>query len=146
MKSTVFGGSGIPQEAILVRPKRPLASEELPEFDQQVYIDMLVKEGFEKEQATGLVELIQEALQETIAAATLTNVAKEEQLRTSSEMNQDLDRLRQELELLEKQDFSALKAQIERITEQVTQVKSNVRDEIVRIKGGVLLDINLYIA
>ena len=120
----------------------PLKEKKIP-LDKNIYVEMLKADGFSPEQANGLVNLVEEAIKESMHSASQTMVQKVDQEQFASEMNKDLNHLRDEIQLLERKDFAVLRGELDRIVEHVARIKANMRDDINRIHGGVRLDTNL---
>jgi hypothetical protein len=70
-------------------------------------------------------------------------VSKLEQSETMDKDYKKLDSLLVDIENLEKKEFAELKENIDKILNTVLLIKSDIDAEIIRIQGGVKLDINL---
>ncbi|OAJ36402.1 hypothetical protein, variant 1 [Batrachochytrium dendrobatidis JEL423] len=112
-------------------------------FDIAYYSQMLQAEGFTPSQTQGLLALVEEAVNESLLTAVKSMVTKDEQREAATESEQDFQRLRSEIHVLEKKDFAILKTELERLIAETSRIKGSIQDEVNRVHGGVRLDVNL---
>lgn len=103
----------------------------------------LEKEGLTREQALGVMEALEEVIEESIRTMTANLVTRAEQEKHQYTQKVDFAKLKSEITLLEKQDFSLLKSENERLLSEVEKLKQQLRENITRAQAGVRLDLNL---
>lgn len=70
-------------------------------------------------------------------------MSRDEQSQLIRDRDDDFGRLRNDIRSLEKKDFTILKNELQRITQEVVRTKDSVREDLNRVHGGARLDINL---
>jgi hypothetical protein len=90
-----------------------------------------------------LIELLNESIEDSFSNTIKQMVSKLEQSETMDKDYKKLDSLLVDIENLEKKEFAELKENIDKILNTVLLIKSDIDAEIIRIQGGVKLDINL---
>ncbi|KAI8822066.1 uncharacterized protein EV422DRAFT_415862 [Fimicolochytrium jonesii] len=113
------------------------------QFDITRYSKMLQTEGFTAPQADAILQLVNEAVSESMENIGRSMVTKTEQAEEVSDAERDFAQLRADIQMLEKRDFAVLRGELERILAEVERMKQGMRDEVSRVHGGVRLDINL---
>ncbi|KAL7004038.1 Protein fmp32, mitochondrial [Cystobasidiomycetes sp. EMM_F5] len=89
------------------------------------------------------MEALQEVVEESIRTMTSNLVTRSEQEKHQYTQRVDFQKLKSEITLLEKQDFAELKAENERLMNEVERLKQRLREEVGRTQAGVRLDLNL---
>jgi hypothetical protein len=84
-------------------------------FDTSSLVARLEKEGLTREQALGVMEALEEVIEESIHTMTANLVTRAEQEKHQYTQKVDFAKLKSEITLLEKQDFSLLKSENERL-------------------------------
>ncbi|KAG5517850.1 hypothetical protein PMAC_000304 [Pneumocystis sp. 'macacae'] len=117
-------------------------------FDTLQLVKQLESEGFTKQQSHAVMQTLQKVLEERLVAFmtsdfTKAMVTKEEQERISYTQKVDFAQLRGELRTLEKNDFTLIRQDYERIISDLEKLKRVFRDEINHTLANVRLDLNL---
>ncbi|KAJ3007516.1 hypothetical protein HKX48_009069, partial [Thoreauomyces humboldtii] len=112
-------------------------------FNTARYTHMLQAEGFTPVQADAVLQLVTEAVSESMENVVRSMVTKAEQSSEIEDASQDFSQLRSDIQTLEKRDFAVLRGELERILQEVERMKLSMREEVSRVHGGVRLDINL---
>ena len=134
-------------------------------FDTHDLIGRLEKEGLTREQAVGLTEALEDVIDESIQSMVANLVTRSEQEKhqytqkarrtrvvlrrglkertREAHAQVDFAKLKSEIQLVEKQDFSLLKDENERLLADVEKLKQRLREEMTRTQAGVRLDLNL---
>lgn len=89
------------------------------------------------------MEALEEVVEESIRTMTANLVTRAEQEKHQYTQKVDFAKLKSEITLLEKQDFSLLKSENERLLSEVEKLKQQLRENITRAQAGVRLDLNL---
>lgn len=84
-------------------------------FDTSNLVARLEKEGLNRQQALGVMEALEEVIEESIRTMTANLVTRAEQEKHQYTQKVDFAKLKSEITLLEKQDFSLLKSENERL-------------------------------
>lgn len=112
-------------------------------FDTASFVTRLEQEGLSRKQSVGIMEALDEVVEESIRTMTANLVTRAEQEKHQYTQKVDFAKLKSEITLLEKQDFSLLKAENERLLSEVERLKQRLREEVTRSQAGVRLDLNL---
>ncbi|KAJ1879611.1 Protein fmp32, mitochondrial [Coemansia sp. S17] len=103
----------------------------------------LQSEGFSPQQSQAIVTSVTSVLASSTSSLLTTMVTKAEQDRTLYMYKVDFAQLKSELQMLEKTDYSMLRAENERLQGEVNKLKQRLREEITRTQAGVRLDMSL---
>lgn len=76
------------------------------------------------------MEALNEVVEESVRTMTANLVTKAEQEKHRYTQKVDFQRLKSEITLLEKQDFSLLKSENERLLSEVERLKQRLREEV----------------
>lgn len=101
-------------------------------FDTAHFVNRLEREGLSRQQAVGIMEALEEVVEESVRTMTANLVTKAEQEKHRYTQKVDFQRLKSEITLLEKQDFSLLKSENERLLSEVERLKQRLREEVCR--------------
>ncbi|KAJ2713655.1 Protein fmp32, mitochondrial [Coemansia spiralis] len=112
-------------------------------FDTNRLVVRLEREGFNKKQAESIVSSVDAVLGESTASILANIVTKAEQDKTLYMYKVDFAQLKSEIQMMEKTDFSMMKAENERLQGEVNKLKQKLREEITRTQAGVRLDMSL---
>lgn len=112
-------------------------------FDTQSFVSKLESEGLSRQQAVGIMEALEDVVQESIRSMMTQLVTRSEQDKALYTQKVDFAKLKSEIQLVEKQDFAVLKAENERLLSDVERLKQRLREEISRTSAGVRLDLSL---
>lgn len=130
-------------------------------FDTFKFVERLEKADFSRQQSESIMKALRKVIGESMTELTKPMVTKAEQekvhaliLRLCHELTLSLHQaiymykvdfahLKSEIQLLEKNDFSIMKAENERLQAQVEKLRQRLKEEIVRAQANVRLDLNL---
>ncbi|KAJ2413374.1 Protein fmp32, mitochondrial [Coemansia sp. RSA 2531] len=112
-------------------------------FDTNKLMVRLQSEGFSPQQSQAIVTSVTSVLASSTSSLLTTMVTKAEQDRTLYMYKVDFAQLKSELQMLEKTDYSMLRAENERLQGEVNKLKQRLREEITRTQAGVRLDMSL---
>ncbi|BGP15662.1 Protein fmp32, mitochondrial [Rhodosporidiobolus nylandii] len=106
-------------------------------FDTHASLHKLQQHGLTREQAEGVVQTLEEIMQESLGSLQEGLVSRAEHYKV------DFSALKQSLELSERTDFINLRAENERLLGDINRLQQKLREEISRTQAGVRLDLNL---
>ncbi|KAI0028339.1 DUF1640-domain-containing protein [Vararia minispora EC-137] len=112
-------------------------------FDTHHFVQRLEREGLSRTQAEGIMSAIAEVIDESIRNMKSNMVTKADQEKNHYTQQVDFAQLKSELQLMEKNDLSMIKAENERLVTDIDKLKARLREEIARTQAGVRLDLNL---
>ncbi|PBK89765.1 PLP-dependent transferase [Armillaria gallica] len=95
------------------------------------------------EVAEGIMSAIAEVIDESIRNMTSNMVTKADQEKQHYTQQVDFAQLKSELQLMEKNDLAIIKAENDRLLNDIEKLKQRLREEITRTQAGVRLDLNL---
>jgi len=84
-----------------------------------------------------------EVIDESIRNMTSNMVTKADQERHQYTQKVDFAQVKSELQLMEKNDLSMIKAENDRLVTDIEKLKQRLREDITRTQAGVRLDLNL---
>jgi hypothetical protein len=91
-------------------------------------VNRLEREGLSRKQSVGIMEALEEVVEESIRTMTANLVTRAEQEKHQYTQKVDFAKLKSEITLLEKQDFSLLKSENERLLSEVERLKQRLRE------------------
>ncbi|KAL5504120.1 FMP32 [Sanghuangporus vaninii] len=112
-------------------------------FDTHHFVQRLEREGLNRAQAEGIMTAMAEVIDESIRNITSNMVTKAEQEKHQYTQKVDFAQLKSELQLMEKNDLSLMKAENDRLATDLERIKQRLREDITRTQAGVRLDLNL---
>ncbi|ORX70717.1 DUF1640-domain-containing protein [Linderina pennispora] len=112
-------------------------------FDTHRLAARLEREGFSAEQSRTMVTALADVMQESTGNILGNIVTKAEQDKTLYMYKVDFAQLKSEIQMMEKTDYSIMKAENERLQGEVNKLKQKLREEITRTQAGVRLDMSL---
>jgi len=112
-------------------------------FDTLKFVQRLKDEGFSEEQATAMMRVLSDVIEESIQNLTRTMVLREDAERTTYTQKVDFTKLRSELLNIESAETSLTRNSHERLSNDLAKLNSRLRDEIGRTQASVRLDLNL---
>ncbi|KAJ1938389.1 Protein fmp32, mitochondrial [Linderina macrospora] len=112
-------------------------------FDTHALATRLEREGFSAEQSRAMVTALSDVMQESTSNILSNIVTKAEQDKTLYMYKVDFAQLKSEIQMMEKTDYSIMKAENERLQGEVNKLKQRLREEITRTQAGVRLDMSL---
>ncbi|KAI0343170.1 DUF1640-domain-containing protein [Trametopsis cervina] len=112
-------------------------------FDTHHFVQRLEREGLNRAQAEGIMSAMAEVIDESIRNMTSNMVTKADQEKHHYTQQVDFAQLKSELQLTEKNDLAMLKAENDRLVNDIEKLKQRLREEITRTQAGVRLDLNL---
>ncbi|EIW79159.1 DUF1640-domain-containing protein [Coniophora puteana RWD-64-598 SS2] len=112
-------------------------------FDTHHFVQRLEREGLNRAQAEGIMSAMAEVIDESIRNMTNNMVTKAEQEKHQYTQQVDFQQMKNELQLMEKNDLAMIKAENDRLMADIEKLKQRLREEITRTQAGVRLDLNL---
>ncbi|MCJ1311136.1 hypothetical protein MMC25_004806 [Agyrium rufum] len=112
-------------------------------FDTLKFVQRLREEGFSEPQATAMMRVLSDVIEESIQNLTRTMVLREDAERSTYTQKVDFTKLRSELLSSDSTETLLTKASHERLTNEIAKLNSRLRDEIQRTQSSVRLDLNL---
>lgn len=112
-------------------------------FDTLKFVQRLKSEGFNEAQATAMMRVLNDVIEESIQNLTRTMVLKEDAERTTYTQKVDFAKLRSELSNADSSEIQLTRASHEKLTSDLAKLGSRLRDEIGRTQASVRLDLNL---
>ncbi|KAJ1959348.1 Protein fmp32, mitochondrial [Dipsacomyces acuminosporus] len=139
--SAAAAANSAPPASQLLAHRRSYAQKHF--FDTNRMVQRLEHEGFSKEQAESIVNALADVMRESTESILQTIVTKAEQDKTLYMYKVDFAQLKSEIQMMEKTDFSMMKAENDRLQGEVNKLKQKLREEITRTQAGVRLDMSL---
>ncbi|KAF9078059.1 mitochondrial protein [Rhodocollybia butyracea] len=112
-------------------------------FDTHDFVQQLRSAGLTRAQAEGVMYAMAEVIDESIRNMTSNMVTKADQEKHHYTQQVDFAQIKSELQLMEKNDLAMIKAENDRLFNDVEKLKQRLREEITRTQAGVRLDLNL---
>jgi reverse gyrase len=112
-------------------------------FDTHQFVQRLEREGLNRAQAEGIMSAIAEVIDESIRNMTSNMVSKADQEKNHYTHQVDFAQAKSELQMMEKNDLAMIKAENDRLANDIEKLKQRLREEITRTQAGVRLDLNL---
>jgi len=112
-------------------------------FDTHHFVQRLEREGLNRAQAEGIMSAMAEVIDESIRNMTSNMVTKAGHEKQHYTQQVDFAQLKSELQLNEKNDLTMIKAENDRLLNDIEKLKQRLREEISRTQAGVRLDLNL---
>ncbi|KAJ3879807.1 DUF1640-domain-containing protein [Lentinula edodes] len=112
-------------------------------FDTHQFVQRLEREGLNRAQAEGIMSAMAEVIDESIRNMTSNMVTKADQEKHHYTQQVDFAQAKSELQLMEKNDLAMIKAENDRLVNDIEKLKQRLREEITRTQAGVRLDLNL---
>jgi len=112
-------------------------------FDTHHFVQRLEREGLNRAQAEGIMSAMAEVIDESVRNMTSNMVTKADQEKHQYTQKVDFAQLKSELQLMEKNDLSMMKAENDRVIADLERLRQRLREDITRTQAGVRLDLNL---
>ncbi|GAA5814673.1 hypothetical protein MFLAVUS_008172 [Mucor flavus] len=112
-------------------------------FDTFKFVERLEKQDFTRQQSEAIMTTLRKVVSESMTDLTKPMVSKVEKERAVYMYKVDFAQLKSEIQLLEKNDFSLMKVENERLQTQVDKLRQRLREEITRSQANVRLELNL---
>jgi Protein of unknown function (DUF1640) len=112
-------------------------------FDTLKFVQRLRDEGFSEEQATAMMRVLSDVIEESIQNLTRTMVPREDAERATYTQKVDFTKLRSELLTSDGTESQVTRTNHERLANDLAKLNSKLRDEISRTQASVRLDLNL---
>ncbi|KXN69289.1 DUF1640-domain-containing protein [Conidiobolus coronatus NRRL 28638] len=112
-------------------------------FDTQKFVEKLETQGFSRTQANAILYAMQDVIQESITRLTAQMVTKQEQEKNVYTYRVDFAQLKSEIQMMEKNDFALMKAEHDKLMNEIDRLKGKLKEDINRTQSSVRLDINL---
>ncbi|MCO5565797.1 hypothetical protein L7F22_019472 [Adiantum nelumboides] len=154
---SVFGMQAAPSSIILQKARNPFTPSSSNQqrtfftstpsnamhFDTHGFVARLEASGMARAQADALVTALSDVVEESIKGLEKGLISREEGERWRYSQKVDFARLKSDVQLLERNDFTLMKSENERLMADVEKLKQRLREEITRTVAGVRLDLNL---
>ena len=112
-------------------------------FDTFRFVQKLEMEGISKEAAEGCMASLDEVVSEYISNVNKNSVSKQEYENIIYTQRVDLDKIRSEMRLLEKNEFSMIKSENSRLARDLEKLKIHIAEELRRTQSDVKLELSL---
>lgn len=112
-------------------------------FDTLKFVQRLRDEGLSEEQATAMMKVLSDVIEESIQNLTRTMVPREDAERATYTQKVDFTKLRSELLTSDGTESQVTRTNHERLANDLAKLNSKLRDEISRTQASVRLDLNL---
>ncbi|KAI8343919.1 hypothetical protein BC941DRAFT_386224 [Chlamydoabsidia padenii] len=112
-------------------------------FDTFKFVERLEHEGFSRIQSQAIMGSLQEVISDSMTHLTNSVVTKAEQEKAVYTYKVDFAQVKSELQLLEKNEFVVMRAENERLQNEVDKLRQKLREEITRTQANVRLELNL---
>ncbi|ORY94175.1 hypothetical protein BCR43DRAFT_495997 [Syncephalastrum racemosum] len=114
-----------------------------PYFDADRFAQLLEREGFSASQAKAVINALDDVVDESTSNVTSDLVSKADQEQTINQYKEDFDRLKSDIQQMERRDVEDVKTANERLKTEIEKLRKTLHEEIVRSSAGVRLDLNL---
>lgn len=112
-------------------------------FDTFKFVERLERAQFTREQSEAVMHSLDKVISENMIQLIKPMVTRSQQEKTIYTYKVDFAHLKSEVQLLEKNDFTLMKAENERLQAKVDNLRQKLREEITRSQAHVRLDLNL---
>ncbi|KAK5112975.1 hypothetical protein LTR62_003797 [Meristemomyces frigidus] len=112
-------------------------------FDTLKFVQRLRAEGFTEPQASAMLKVLSDVIEESIQNLTRTMVLREDQEKATYTQKVDFAKLRSELLSADTSESTLTRASHERLTNDLVKLNNRLRDETQRTQASVRLDLNL---
>ncbi|XP_006811978.1 mitochondrial calcium uniporter regulator 1-like [Saccoglossus kowalevskii] len=112
-------------------------------FDTHALVKIMDKNGFSESQAECLISLLVKIINKTMNIQKTNSVTKAQQEIMLQQVMSHIASVKKDMVILEKSEFSALRNENEKLVIEAKQIKENLKDEVVKMKSSVSLDLNL---
>jgi hypothetical protein len=112
-------------------------------FDTFRFVQRLEMEGLSKEASEACMASLDEVVTEYIINVSKTSVPKQEYENIVYAQRVDLDKIRSEMRLLEKNEFSLIKSENSRLARDLEKLKIHIAEELRRTQSDVKLELSL---
>ncbi|CAI9737740.1 Hypothetical predicted protein [Octopus vulgaris] len=111
--------------------------------DTHALVQQLQLRGFTIEQAEAITEALVEVVNMTLEQQSKEMVTKTQQEIVTQQLLAEIAAVKKDMIILEKSEFSNLRNITEKQSRDILQLKDTVRDEVSKLEGKILLDVNL---
>ncbi|KAG1140585.1 hypothetical protein G6F37_008954 [Rhizopus arrhizus] len=112
-------------------------------FDTFKFVERLEQTGFTRDQSEVIMTCLQKVINESMTDLTKIMVSKADREKAVYAYKVDFAQLKSEIQLIERNDFSMMKTENDRLEGELEKLKQRLRDEIARTQASVRLDLNL---
>jgi len=112
-------------------------------FDTFRFVQKLEMEGLSKEASEACMASLDEVVTEYISIVNKNSVPKQEYENMIYAQRVDLDKIRSEMRLLEKNEFSLIKSENSRLARDLEKLKIHMAEELRRTQSDVKLELSL---
>ncbi|KAI7879858.1 mitochondrion protein [Mucor mucedo] len=115
----------------------------LNHFDTFKFVERLEREQFTRQQSEAIMTTLTKVISQSMTDLTKPMVSRAEKDKAIYMYKVDFAQLKSEIQLIEKNDFTVMKNENERLQTQVDKLRQRLREEITRSQANVRLDLNL---
>ncbi|CAO3676202.1 hypothetical protein G6F70_000794 [Rhizopus microsporus] len=112
-------------------------------FDTFKFVERLEQAGFTRDQSEVIMTCLQKVINESMSDITKVMVSKADREKAIYAYKVDFAKLKSEVQLIERNDFTMMKAENDRLEGEIEKLKQKLKDEIARTQASVRLDLNL---
>ncbi|KAI8927852.1 DUF1640-domain-containing protein [Entophlyctis helioformis] len=112
-------------------------------FDTYRFVQRLEADGFQRESAEAVMNSLAEVVNESVHNLSRTSVTRTDFEKSLYMSRVDFTQLRSEIQLLEKNEFALLRADIFRLNAEVEKLRLRVAEDLRRVQSNVRLDLSL---
>ncbi|KAI9209020.1 DUF1640-domain-containing protein [Polychytrium aggregatum] len=129
----------IPAALVPVRLNQTLVHS----FDTYKFVQRLEAEGFQREQSEALMDSLSQVLEESIKSISETSVQTSEFEKVAYMNKVDFAHVRNEMSLLEKNDFALIKSDTLRLQAELEKLRQKISEEYRQLQSSVRLELSL---
>ncbi|GAB1601883.1 coiled-coil domain-containing protein 90B, mitochondrial-like [Argonauta hians] len=111
--------------------------------DTHALVQQLQLRGFTTEQAEAITEALVEMVNVTLEQQSRDMVTKSQQEILTQQLLAEIAAVKKDMIILEKSEFSNLRNITEKQSRDILQIRDTMKDEMSKLEGKILLDINL---
>ena len=112
-------------------------------FDTYRFVQRLEAEGFSRESAEACMSSLGEVVNEYLGNMSRSSVSKAEYEKCIHTQRVDLDHVRSEMHLLEKNEFALIKQETSRLTREIEKLNLHMSEDLRRAQSDVRLELSL---
>ncbi|KAJ1327140.1 hypothetical protein BSLG_010487 [Batrachochytrium salamandrivorans] len=112
-------------------------------FDTYKFVQRLEADGFRRDSAEAVMGSLSEVVGESVSNLSKTSVVRAEFEKSVYMSRVDFTQLRAEIQLLEKNDFALLRADIGRVNIETEKLRVRIAEDLRRMQSNVRLELSL---
>ncbi|KAJ3177745.1 hypothetical protein HDU87_004267 [Geranomyces variabilis] len=113
------------------------------QFDTYRLVQRLEGDGFSRERAEAVMASLSEVVSESVGAISRTAVTKSEFEKAIYTNKVDFAHVRSEIQMLEKNEFALLRADMGRLNTEVEKFRTRITEDLRRVQSNVRLELSL---